>query len=73
MSAPVRWHRFEPTTFDLDRDVIALGGGYAIALYPPERSIVDAYRMRHLEGDQLGREALKVWLGRLRDDMRVLL
>ena len=28
----------------------------------PERSIVDAYRLRHLEGDELGREALKAWL-----------
>lgn len=94
VSAPVRWHRFAPTTFELGRDVIALGGGYTIGLYSPERSIVDAYRLRHLEGDELGREALKAWLwrrgsqpsrllevaapfpkalGRLREDMRLLL
>lgn len=55
---------------------------------------MDAYRSRHLEGDELGREALKAWLrqrgsqpsrllevaasfpkamGRLREDLRVLL
>lgn len=83
-----------PATFELGRDVIALGGGYTIGLYSPERSIVDAYRLRHLEGDELGREALKAWLwrrgsqpsrllevaapfpkalGRLREDMRLLL
>ena len=94
VSAPVRWHRFAPATFELGRDVIALGSGYTIGLYSPERSIVDAYRLRHLEGDELGREALKAWLqqrgsqpsnllevaapfpkavGRLREDMRVLL
>lgn len=94
VSAPVRWHRFAPTTFDLGRAVIALDGGFTIGLYSPERSIVDAYRLRHLEGDELGREALKAWLrrrgsqpsrllevaapfpkalGRLREDVRVLL
>lgn len=94
VSSPVRWHRFASATFDLGRDEIAVAGGYTIGLYSPERSIVDAYRLRHLEGDQLGREALKVWLrqrgsqpsrllqaaapfpkalGRLREDMRLLL
>ncbi len=62
VSAPVRWHRFAPATFDLGRDVISLDGGYTLGLYAPERSIVDAYRLRHLEGDELGREALKTWL-----------
>ncbi|MEX2549572.1 MAG: hypothetical protein WD638_05050, partial [Nitriliruptoraceae bacterium] len=94
VSAPVCWHRFAPATFDLGRDVIELHAGYSIGVYSPERSIVDAYRLRHLEGDELGREALKAWLrqrgsqpsrllqvaapfpkalGRLREDMRVLL
>ena len=94
VSAPVRWHRFAPSTFDVGRDVIALDGGFTIGLYSPERSIVDAYRLRHLEGEELGREALKAWLrhrgsqpsmllqvaapfpkalGRLREEMRVLL
>ena len=62
VSAPVRWHRFAPATFDLGRDVITLDGGYTLGLYSPERSIVDADRLRHLEGDELGREALKAWL-----------
>ena len=39
-----------------------VSGGYTLGLHSPERSIVDAYRLRHLEGDELGREALKAWL-----------
>jgi hypothetical protein len=94
VSAPARWHQFAAATFDLGRDDLALDGGFTIGLYSPERSIVDAYRLRHLEGDELGREALKGWLrrrgsqptalldiatafpnvlGRLREDLRVLL
>jgi hypothetical protein len=64
ISAPVRWHQFATVTYDLGRDVLALDGGFAIGLYSAERSIVDAYRLRHLEGDEVGREALKAWLRR---------
>jgi hypothetical protein len=63
VSAPARWHQFARSTFDLGRDDIELDGGFTIGLsYPPEWSIVDAYRLRHLEGDELGREALEAWL-----------
>lgn len=62
LAAPVRWHHFATETFDLGRDVLELDGGFTVGLYSPERSIVDAYRFRHLEGDELGREALKAWL-----------
>ncbi len=64
ISAPVRWHQFATATFDLGREVIELEGGFWIGLYSAERSIIDAYRLRHLEGDELGREALKSWLRR---------
>lgn len=64
VAAPVRWHHFATTTFDLGRDVLDLEGGFTVGLYSSERSIVDAYRLRHLEGDELGREALKEWLRR---------
>ena len=33
-----------------------------LGMYSPEQSIVDAYRLRHLEGDELGRETRKAWL-----------
>jgi len=94
LDAPVRWHHFATDTFELGRSVLGLDAGFEIGLYSPQRSIVDAYRLRHLEGDELGRDALKAWLrrrgsqpsvllelaasfpkalGRLREDLRVLL
>lgn len=94
VSAPARWHQFATATFDIGRDQLDLDAGFTIGLYNPERSIVDAYRLRHLEGDELGVAALKAWLsrrgsqpsrllevagsfpkalGRLREDLRVLL
>lgn len=62
--APVRWHRFARDTFSLGRDQLVVHESVCIGLYSAERSIVDAYRLRHLEGDELGRQALRRWLGR---------
>lgn len=94
LDSPVHWHHFAVDTFELGRTVLGLDAGFEIGLYSAERSIVDAYRLRHLEGDELGRDALKAWLrrrgsqpskllevassfpkalGRLREDLRVLL
>jgi len=61
--APVRWHRFDTETFDLGRTLIKVNGDH-IGLYNPERSIVDAFRLRHLEGEDLAHEALRRWLRR---------
>lgn len=61
---PIAWHRFADHTFELGRDVMELEPGTAIGLYGPERSIIDAYRLRHQEGLELGREALRHWLRR---------
>jgi hypothetical protein len=38
--------------------------GTAIGIYTPERSIIDAFRTRRIEGDELGHEALRRWLRR---------
>ena len=94
LDSPVQWHHFAVDTFEIGRTIVDLDAGFQIGLYSPERSIVDAYRLRHLEGDELGRDALKAWLrrrgsqpsklldiagsfpkalGRLREDLRVLL
>ena len=63
--APVSWHHFEPATFTLGRTVLPIDGTDAtIGLYSPERSIVDAYRLRGLEGYEIAPEALKNWLRR---------
>lgn len=60
--APIRWHHFDSATFGIGRELLTLGGGRRIGLYSAERSIIDAFRLRHLEGADLANEALKRWL-----------
>jgi hypothetical protein len=59
---PVRWRHFDPETFAIGRQSLDIGAGRQIGLYRAERSIVDAFRLRHLEGPELANEALKRWL-----------
>ena len=62
--APVRWHSFAAETFDIGRDELPLTGTTTIGLYSAERSIIDAFRLRHLEGPETAVEALRRWLRR---------
>jgi hypothetical protein len=63
-TAPVRWRHFDSDTFEIGRDRLDIGGGRSIGIYSAERSIIDAFRMRHLEGADMANEALKRWLRR---------
>lgn len=63
-TAPVRWRHFDANTFDLGRGELNIEGGRSIGLYSAERSIIDAFRMRHIEGADLANEALKRLLRR---------
>jgi hypothetical protein len=63
-AAPVRWHAFDPATFEIGRDSLSLTATDRIGLYGPERSIIDAFRLRHSEGADLAHEALKRCLRR---------
>lgn len=62
--APANWHMFDPTTFNVGRAELSLDGDTTIGLYGPERSIIDATRLRHREGTDLANTALKRWLVR---------
>lgn len=62
--APIRWHSFDRDTFGLGRGTRQLSGDIEIGLYGQERTIVDAFRMRHVLGTDLAHEALKRWLRR---------
>lgn len=62
--APVTWHAFAPDTFNIGGGDLALTAGTAIGLYSPERCIIDAFRLRHLEGPETAVEALRRWLRR---------
>ncbi|WP_107653944.1 type IV toxin-antitoxin system AbiEi family antitoxin domain-containing protein [Nocardia suismassiliense] len=62
LETPIRWHRFDAATFDLGRDDLDIGQSQNIGIYSAQRSIIDAFRLRHLEGDDLAIESLKRWL-----------
>lgn len=63
--APIAWHLFHAATFDLGRTRLTIPGStLTIGLYSPERSIADAFRLRHQVGYELGTEALREWLRR---------
>lgn len=62
MTAPVQWHRFDDATFNIGRSSLVLTGDISIGIYSPTRSIIDAYRLRHLYGPDQAHEALKRWL-----------
>ncbi len=60
--ATIQWHFFDPDTFEIGRDTIAVGDHLRIGLYSPERCIIDAFRMRGIEGHEQAYEALRRWL-----------
>ncbi len=61
---PVQWHHFDAATFDIGREQLDIGSGQNIGIYSAERCIIDAFRLRHLEGDDTANDALKQWLRR---------
>ena len=62
LRAPARLHQFEPRTFELGRQHLDIGSRHPIAIYSPERSLLDVIRMRHLQGSDIAWEALRRWL-----------
>jgi hypothetical protein len=60
--APVTWHTFATDTFDIGRGDLTLNTTMAIGLYNQERCIIDAFRLRHIEGTETAVEALRRWL-----------
>lgn len=64
MTPPVRWRHFDADTFEIGRGRLDIGADGGIGIYSAERSIIDAFRMRHLEGGEMAIEALKRWLRR---------
>ncbi|GGO73374.1 type IV toxin-antitoxin system AbiEi family antitoxin domain-containing protein [Nocardioides deserti] len=59
----IRWHRFDPETFDLGREDYQIAGtDMVIGIYTPERCIADAFRLRGAIGYETGRDALRAWL-----------
>jgi len=64
VTAPVAWHRFRDDTFTFGREQMAVDDGLQLGVYSAERSIIDAFRLRHTQGEEVAVEALKRWLRR---------
>lgn len=60
--APVSWHAFAAETFDVGREELRVTLQASIGLYSPMRCLIDAFRLRHLEGTEAAVEALRRWL-----------
>jgi predicted transcriptional regulator of viral defense system len=72
--APVRWHRFDPDTFDIGRTTLRVDNEHTLGLYDAPRSILDAFRLRRDVGADVAHQALRRWLrqgGRPADLMRL--
>jgi predicted transcriptional regulator of viral defense system len=64
LSAASTWHIFDKATFDIGRSTIPIeGSNLEIGIYSPERSIIDAFRLRGRTGYETATEALRNWLG----------
>lgn len=61
---PTHVHVFAAGTFDLGRERVRLESGEKIYIYSPERSVVDAVRMRGRVGADVAYEALRRYLRR---------
>ena len=64
LNSPIKWRHFDAGTYDIGREEIDLDGGGSIGLYSAERSIIDAFRLRHLTGADMANESLRRWLRR---------
>ncbi|MGH3169265.1 MAG: type IV toxin-antitoxin system AbiEi family antitoxin domain-containing protein [Trebonia sp.] len=62
VSAPVRWHMFDASTFGIGRDEILVDETHPLGVYSPPRTIIDAFRLRHEIGSDIANEALRRWL-----------
>lgn len=57
----VAWHSFDRETFDAGRMLLRQDGG-TLAAYSAERTIVDCFRLAHIEGSDQAYEALRRWV-----------
>lgn len=58
----VQWHSFDAKTFKLGRELARFEGVNTIGMYSEERCIIDAFRLRGIEGSDIAYEALRRWV-----------
>jgi hypothetical protein len=62
--APVIWHHFDDATFSVGREELRVVDDLTLGIYGPIRTIIDSFRLRHREGQDVAIEALRRWLRR---------
>ncbi len=62
LHSKLAWHHFDVDTFSTGREQLEIIEGIFLGLYGAERTIIDAFRLRHLIGADVANEALKRWL-----------
>ncbi|HEY5248255.1 MAG TPA: type IV toxin-antitoxin system AbiEi family antitoxin domain-containing protein [Dermatophilaceae bacterium] len=62
LSGVIRWHSFDPATFDIGRTTVPVDDTTTIGLYSAPRTIVDTYRLRNTAGSDVAHQALRRWL-----------
>lgn len=70
LTASTRLHSFDPSTFELRRQAIDIGTRQPLHVYSPERSIVDAVRLRQAQGTGLASKSSSIDCRTLRCDVR---
>lgn len=58
----VTWHSFDPSTFHIGREFEQVAEGTTVAIYSAERTVVDCFRLMHLDGSDVAYKALRRWL-----------
>jgi predicted transcriptional regulator of viral defense system len=66
------WHSFDPVTFDVGRTSIGVAG-LELAVYCPERTLIDCFRLAYSQGADQAYTALRRWVGRRGSQPSVLL
>lgn len=64
MGERVRWHKYDPATFEIGRGTATLTPGLDIGIFDAERSLVDAFNPRIGLPREQAVEALRAWLRR---------
>lgn len=62
--ANVKWHSFDSSTFSIGREQITIDNDLSVSVYSSERTIIDCFRLMHIEGNDVAHEALRRWLRR---------
>jgi predicted transcriptional regulator of viral defense system len=62
VSTPVTWHRFDPATFEVGREIIPLDEQTTIGQYAATRTLVDIFRLSPQHGSEFAHDGLRRWL-----------